>query len=108
MVWLLLLYNNVVLTAGRPVPGDGQVKKRVEGVAIVLAGPAIRAGKAGGSGWKAWSSRLITATLITGRGSSRQRKMTYSSKHFLQFYQRELCDIGGFQCSGGFKISGGM
>ena len=40
----------MVLTAGRPVPGDGQVKKRVEGVAIVLAGPAIRARKASGSG----------------------------------------------------------
>ena len=41
--------------------------KRSEGVAIVLAGSAIRAG---GSRWKAWGSRLITATSETGRGSS--------------------------------------
>ena len=35
--------DSVVQTAGRSVPGDGQVKKIGEGVAIVLAGPAIRA-----------------------------------------------------------------
>ena len=35
--------GSVVLAAGRPVPGDGQARKRGEGVALVLAGPAVKA-----------------------------------------------------------------
>ena len=43
--------ESVVLAAGRPVPGVGQAKKRGEGVAIVLTGPAIgRGGMEGASG----------------------------------------------------------
>ena len=60
--------ESVVLAAGRPVPGAGVVRQRGEGVAIVLAGPAVGAWRTGGSHWKAWSSRLVAATLKVGRG----------------------------------------
>ena len=33
--------ESVVLAAGRPVPGDGVVKQREEGVAVVLSGVAV-------------------------------------------------------------------
>ena len=62
--------GSVVLTAGRDVPGGNEVRQRGEGVAIVLSGDAARAWKDGGSRWKAWSSRLVTATLQVGRGSN--------------------------------------
>ena len=61
--------GSVVLTAGRDVPGGNEVRQRGEGVAIVLSVDAARAWKDGGSRWKAWSSRLVTATLQVGRGS---------------------------------------
>lgn len=59
----------VVLTAGRNVPGpmDG-VRRRGEGVAIVLSGPAVNVLRTGGGRWKAWSSRLVTASLEIGKG----------------------------------------
>ena len=44
-------------------------KRRGKGVVIVLTGHAVRAWKAGGSRWRACSSSLITATLVTGRDS---------------------------------------
>ena len=47
------------------MPGVGTVRQRGEGVAIVLSGQAVSAWKAG-SQWKAWSSRLVTATLKVG------------------------------------------
>ena len=56
----------MVLTAGREVPGAEFVRQRSEGVAIVLSGPAVNAWSEGGSKWKAWSSRLFTATLKVG------------------------------------------
>jgi len=59
----------VVLTAGRKVPSGSGVRQRGEGFAIVLAGPAVHAWKSGGCMWKAWSSRLVVATLDVGRGS---------------------------------------
>ena len=59
----------MVLTAGRDVPGVGTVRQRGEGVAIVLSGQAVSAWKAGGSQWKAWSSRLVTATLKVDGGN---------------------------------------
>ena len=37
---------------------------------IVLSSEAMSAWSTGGSQWKAWSSRLITSTLVTGSGSS--------------------------------------
>ena len=56
--------KSLVLTAGRPVPrDDGQ---RGEGVALVLGGPAIHAWKAGGSRWKSWGSRIVSASLRMG------------------------------------------
>ena len=61
--------GSVVLTAGRDMPGGNEVRQRGEGVAIVLSGDAARAWKDDGSWWKAWSSRLVTATLQVGRGS---------------------------------------
>ena len=60
--------GSVVLTAGRDVPDAGQRRQKGEGIAIVLSGEAIHAWKAGGSQWKAWSSRLVTATLEIGNG----------------------------------------
>ena len=60
--------SSVVSTAGRDVPEVGRVRQRSEGVAIVLSGKVVNAWKAGGSQWKAWSSRLITATLEVGSG----------------------------------------
>ena len=45
--------NSVVLTAGRPVPAEGQARKHREGVAIVLSGQALHAWKTGGCIWKA-------------------------------------------------------
>ena len=62
--------GSVVLTAGREVPVRGVVRQRGEGVAIVLSGPALSAWKAGGSQWKAWNSRLVTAKLKVGSGRS--------------------------------------
>ena len=59
----------MVVTAGRDVPGGGEVRRRGEGVAIILSGEAVRAWKEGGSRWKAWSSRLVSATLQVGSGS---------------------------------------
>ncbi len=40
--------DSVVIAAGRPVPGAGVVKRRGEGVAIVLSGAAVEAWKCGG------------------------------------------------------------
>ena len=64
--------ESVVLSARRDVPqerGDGQTG---EGVAIILSGPAMDTWRAGGSQWKAWGSRLITATLEISSGRSGQ------------------------------------
>ena len=58
--------DSVLLTAGRPVPETQQPVQRGEGVAIVLSGSAISAWRAGGERWKAWSSRLISASLAIG------------------------------------------
>lgn len=44
-----------MLTAGRPVPGDGQVKRRSEGVAVVLTEPAIGVWEGGGCLWSTWN-----------------------------------------------------
>ena len=62
--------ESIVLTAGRPTPQAGQPRNRGEGVAIVLNGPAASAWKAGGEVWKAWSPRLVTATLQQGQTNS--------------------------------------
>ena len=96
----------VVLAAGRPTPSAGQPKQRGEGVAIVLSGAALEAWKAGGREWTAWSSRIITASLATGKqnssklhviscyaptfGASRAEKnefLTTSSKSWIRFHQ---------------------
>ena len=44
----------------------GRSHQRGEGVALVLRGPAIIAWRDGGSQWKAWGSRIISATLDCG------------------------------------------
>ena len=62
--------ESIVLAAGRPTPSAGESRQRGEGVAIVLGGPAVQAWKASGKQWKAWSSRLVTATLHTGKSRS--------------------------------------
>ena len=60
--------ENIVIAAGRPTPPVGETRQRGEGVAVVLNGPAVQAWEAGGKQWKAWSSQLVTATLLTKRG----------------------------------------
>ena len=59
--------DSIVLSSGRAVPTSGARHHRGEGVALVLQGPAVKAWRAGGSQWKAWGSRLISATLDCGR-----------------------------------------
>ena len=61
--------ESVVLAAGRPVPGDGVVKQRGEGVAVVLSGVEVSAWKDAGKSWKAWSSRLISVKLKVACGN---------------------------------------
>ena len=61
---------SVILSSGQDVPKEGGSRQRGEGVAIAMSGPAVSAWKAGGSQWKAWSSRLVTATLETSKGKS--------------------------------------
>ena len=58
--------ESIVVTAGQPTPQTGQPRQRSEGVAIVSNGPAASVWKAGGGVWKAWSPRLVTATLQQG------------------------------------------
>ena len=60
------------MSAGREVPREGGSRQRGEGVAIVLSGPAVGAWRAGGRQWKAWGSRLVTATLEIGSRRSGQ------------------------------------
>ena len=60
--------ESVVIVSGRPVPGAGVVSQRGEGVAIVLSSTAEKAWRTGGSVWKAWSSRLVSAILKVGCG----------------------------------------
>ena len=62
--------ENLVLTAGRPVPRED--RQRGEGVALILKGPAVQAWKAGGSRWKTWGSRIISASLRIGTHCSKQ------------------------------------
>ena len=48
-----------------------QPRKRGEGVALVFAGPAVHAWIDGGRQWKAWNSRIVSATLSVGRNKER-------------------------------------
>ena len=57
--------DSVVLVSGRSVPPPGEARQRGEGMAIVLRGQGVQAWKAAGERWKAWSSRLITAVLLS-------------------------------------------
>ena len=52
-----------VLAAGRPAPQKGEVRRRGEGVAIVLLVSAVSLWKADGEQWKRWSSRIVTARI---------------------------------------------
>ena len=52
-----------MLASGRDLPDAGGSFRRGEGVAIVLLDWAVQAWKEGGSQWKSWSSRLVTACL---------------------------------------------
>ena len=61
--------ESVVIASGRPVPGAGAVNQRGEGVTIVLSGSAVEAWRSGGNRWRAWSSRIVSATLKVGSGS---------------------------------------
>ena len=47
-------------------PKEGGSRQRGD----AMSGPAVSAWKAGGSQWKAWSSRLFMATLKTGKRKS--------------------------------------
>ena len=63
--------NSFILTTGREVPGADFVRQGGEDVTIVLSDLAVSAWRAGGSKWKVWSSRLVTATLKVGDGRNR-------------------------------------
>jgi len=63
--------ESMVLAAGRAVPGVGVERQRGEGVAIVLSEPAIDVWKATGSRWRAWSSRIVSATVKVAKGNGR-------------------------------------
>ena len=52
-----------MLTSGRALPGEGGSFQRGEGVAIVLLDWAVEAWKSGERQWKAWSPRIVTASL---------------------------------------------
>ena len=54
------------MTAGRQVPNQVGIRQSGEGIVIVLSGVAVDAWKLGGSCWKAWNSRLVTASLKFG------------------------------------------
>ena len=86
-----------------------------EGVAIVLSGPAIGAWKSGESHWRAWSSRLVTATLKVGSGRSDHLHvlccyaLTYAASReekneFFDTLQHALSEIPSYeraeQCAG--------
>ena len=60
--------ENIVIAAGRP--SVGEIRRRGEGVAAVFNGQAMQAWEASGKQWKAWSSRLVTVTLLTGKRAS--------------------------------------
>ena len=83
--------GSIVLAAGRPVPGGGQAKRRGEGVAIVLTGPAVHAWKDGGSLWKAWSPRVVSVTLVAG-GSKGERFHVLSCYALTFAASREMKD----------------
>ena len=76
--------ESVVLTSGREVPSGRGTGQRGECVTIVLSGPAVHAWKAGGSKWKAWSSRLVTVTLEVG-GACAVLLRTYGCIHSLEW-----------------------
>ena len=59
--------ESFVLAAGRPTPLPNEPRQRGEGVAIVLSGPAVKAWRNAGKQWKAWSSRVVSATLQPGK-----------------------------------------
>ena len=118
--------ESLVLTAGRPVPRADRQRERGEGVALILKGPAVQAWKAGGSRWKSWGSRIISASLRVGTHCSKQLHVlscyapTYSSSREMKeaFYndlQQALSEIpshemyvvlGDFNARVGSRIAG--
>ena len=64
--------KSVILSSEWDVPKERGSRQKGEGVVIVMSGSAVSAWKAGSRQWKAWSSRLVTATLETGKGKSGQ------------------------------------
>ena len=101
--------KSMMLTAGRTVPGANEVKQRGKGVALVLNGRAIDAWRTGGSKWKAWSSRLITVTLLVGSRRCNCLHIlscyapTYGSswevkEQFFASLQQALSDIPSQEC----------
>ena len=91
-----------MLTAGRLVTRED--RQRGEGVALILKGPAVQAWKAGGSRWKSWGSRIISASLRIGTHCSKQLHILscyappYPSSHEMKeaFYndlQQALAEI---------------
>ena len=82
----------VVLAAGKPVVGTRPVRQRGEEVAIIMSGAAVGAWEAGDRRWRAWSSRLMTATskVAQENGSS-------SFLHVLSCANL-CCQQGGEEC----------
>jgi len=67
-----LVDGYTVVHSGRPMPADGDMAQRGEGVGIVLDPVLSEAGRNGGEIWNPVSSRLVTLRLpLSEKGSSR-------------------------------------
>ena len=80
--------DSVVLSSGRDLPGEDGDWRRGEGVAIVMRGRALQQWRAGGSQFRAVSSRLASALFPLELGG----KTVSESPHY-----RLLCTY--FPCS---------
>ena len=64
-----IVSKSAVLSAGRPTPQSGESMQREKGVALVFSGPAIAAWKTGSEQCNTWVSRIVRATLSSGKRS---------------------------------------
>ena len=90
--------QSIVVAAGRPMSCAGALRQRGEGVAIVLSGSAL----------KAWSSRLVSATLKMGHKQDRWLHVlscyapTYAASReknrFFNIFQQALSAIPPQDC----------
>ena len=76
MVWKCSVQGEwvVILHSGRPVPADGNIALRNEGVAIVLDPALAENWKSSGEEWQAISSRIVSARLKLGEKDYRENE----------------------------------